>query len=595
MNNVRSFALSLVLLALSSGLFAQNLSCDASPFGQSLLLAAEREAAVLLQGYGGTDRPAGLIYRGVNSAQFFDDPASTANLGTVGEIASVAVDYDGDGIDEMAYAFRADNGNPVVQVWDQGVLRDSWTSNNPNAREIQIVAAEIVAGEAPSLVVGLISGTQVAVLALRPDGSGGIGPGTGQANMVFFRNNAEPRQLALATGDFLLAGPEEIAREQVAVVIAGDPDGDETIFFDLLQFNDLGQNGSGTGFSSFNADVFASSSIPLNSSDDSFVELAATAGRYGFVASENSGANLAVVMQRDTSNGFPLEYHFTSWSGVRSNSTRQFTSTSRVDFARFSSGDALAVRTPRAGAFDITTGDLTRDGRDEMIIAYANDSGADSLSLRAYRYRGGDAEIVNAGDLSYPLSDIPDFSVFANDIDDVSIDAADTNEDGYAEIVTGIVWGPAFDLVLWHLDTRAANELGAGCGTSAVVGSTSCPGTDFLPFPNKVQLPIRGKGIDLGGFLGLEAEGEWRLCAGDSARGDLGTLQDLELMFNGQHRIDVTDQAETIPDATESVDACISVNYPDDVSRFSSAPVGEMPKPSTDLANGTSSTTLSKS
>lgn len=70
--------------------------------------------------------------------------------------------------------------------------------------------------------------------------------------------------------------------------------------------------------------------------------------------------------------------------------------------------------------------------------------------------------------------------------------------------------------------TQAEDMGDAPC--TGIIGQTAgCP-DNYSPGPDATDTPIAGVGTNLAQFNGSNPNGNWMLCAGDSAAGDTGTL-----------------------------------------------------------------------
>ena len=77
----------------------------------------------------------------------------------------------------------------------------------------------------------------------------------------------------------------------------------------------------------------------------------------------------------------------------------------------------------------------------------------------------------------------------------------------------------------------SAETTGDAPCAGTIDGSADCP-DNYLPAPDTSDTPIAGQGTDLDDFNGMDAMGDWMLCAGDSAGGDTGTLTSWRLGVN---------------------------------------------------------------
>jgi len=522
---------------------AQTLSCDASPFGSAIVLNGDREVFLGL---------VGLNVNGLGEAfRYADDGQSipgTSNPGFSGlsEWESVVVDLNGDGRQETAYAGVNGAGNPVIAVVDEDAnLIDTWTTPN-SASNIQIAAVDYFGDDRQEeLFIAFENGaSSIFVLGFVGAANGGLQPADGTVNFLFTPSYPDRDAFALTSGDFLLEG-----REQLALVAIGDPDGNRTVFFDLMFRNDQSQEES-----------FRVQAPPSDVFSDAVVDVQAAAGHFGAAP----GPQIAVAIQYETTtNDYPLELWVSDFTAQRDGSG-QVTGMTRTTFAQDSGGSSELPTIPGPGLYDLAVGDVLRDGIDELLMAFANESPDDNLSVWTYKYRPttltGD-RFTTLARHSYPLSSAA-FSPAAADLDDVSIAAADTDGDGYAEAVTAIAYGQDFDLRRWTFEAAVAENLGAGCDSNDTIGSGACPGTEVIPFPDELEdagLPAQGE--SLADFRQQPAEGIWELCVADSQNVDTGDLFSWTLRLNDEAPATTSDVAVAIPDGSNSPDACQTIDF----------------------------------
>ncbi len=554
------FIFTLISVSTKAG---ETLSCLASPFGQSINLKPDKEVGVGILGFSGTNIPGGFLY--------FSNGSGTQQLnsfGSMDEWVMTQIDLNGDGLDELAYAGVDEVGIKVaifgyVENSSGGSptrLIDTWSVDVGPVSNLQIVPAKYINGGNESLMVAFNTSNDVTVYGLVGSSDGGIDPNSGNVNMLFRKKNTFPEQFSLVAGDFLLSGPDEEAGEQIALVTAREVNGTQRLRFELLHY-DPTVNIDTSDTRSFRAGVFASEEATLNS-NDSFVGLEVTAGRFGFPPlNDLMGDQLAVVSQtEDSSGGLPLEYWIVGYSGAR-NSSGQLSSASRIDLSRFnqSNGSSLVVQVPNPSLYALSHGDTTRDGIEELIIAYPNETG-DQVSLRSYRYKPNISQSLTVvGDLGYSLTDAQ-ANLRAEDVIGIDVSAGDTNGNGYSEIATAIIYENNYDLRLWNLEPTTAEDAGKNCSSSTIIGSSACPLDTFLPFPDKDDSPITGKGFDFNRFRGQPGLGQWQLCVADSASGNTGTLNQWSIIINNIERSSGTLNS-TIIDDTGAFNLCHEINF----------------------------------
>jgi len=522
---------------------AQMLSCDASPFGSAIVLNADREVFLGL---------VGLNVNGLGEAfRYADDGQSipgTSNPGFSGlsEWESVVVDLNGDGRQETAYAGVNGAGNPVIAVVDEDAnLIDTWTTPN-SASNIQIAAVDYFGDDRQEeLFIAFENGaSSIFVLGFVGAANGGLQPADGTINFLFTPSYPDRDAFAMTSGDFLLEG-----REQVALVTVGESGGSRTVFFDLLFRNDQDQEES-----------FRVQAPPSDVFSDAVVDVQAAAGHFDAAP----GPQIAVAIQYETtSSSFPLELWLSDFSAQR-DGNGQVTGITRTTFAQDSGGSSELPDIPGPGLYDLAVGDVLRDGTDELLLAFANESPEDNLSIWTYKYRPttltGD-RFTTLARHSYPLSSAA-FSPAAADLDDVSIAAADLDGDAYAEAVTAIAYGQDYDLRRWTFEAAVAENLGAGCDSNDTIGSGACPGTEVIPFPDELEdagLPAQGE--SLADFRQQPADGIWELCVADSQNVDTGDLFSWTLRVNDEAPATSSDVAVAIPDGSNSPDACQTIDF----------------------------------
>ncbi|VAW42104.1 hypothetical protein MNBD_GAMMA01-2247 [hydrothermal vent metagenome] len=80
----------------------------------------------------------------------------------------------------------------------------------------------------------------------------------------------------------------------------------------------------------------------------------------------------------------------------------------------------------------------------------------------------------------------------------------------------------ATSLSFFDTSVNLVADMGAACGNAAIVGvDPACPETDYAP------------SSPLAAFNGESAAGNWTLCVGDGAAGDLGTLTSWSIVGDG--------------------------------------------------------------
>lgn len=584
-SRVTALELSLLLvglLAMPAALAqSQPLACETSPFGDSLLLGADREVAIALLGAEGSGLASGFVYSGT-TALTSEHYGVVFTPGSVSELKVLAVDLNGDGVDETVYAGRNSFGQPDISIYSrQSGRTGTWTIDVP-ATDVQIAAVRYDADVAPGLALAFISGQEVHVYVI-PTAGGGIPVANGQSAFSYRRLLTSPRKIALATGDFLLGGPLERGPEQIALTIAGRPSGNRA-FVELLRY---APGNSGSDAQAVRQNMSAvRSDAPTRVQGIALRGLRAARGRFGY----DGGDQLALAIQHDLGGGpLPTELWLMGFDTQRDADGRP-TGATRIDLARADSGNLVqAPNTLREHAFAMAAGDLSGDGLDAIITAWADDSGDDAVRARAFVFKPGTPSgFAMSADLSYPLSLLlPEDDVAAADVRSVDVAAADTSADGIAELYTAIGFGPDFDLRRWEVVPASAALVGAGCDSPDVIGSPQCPGSAFLPAPVASQTPIRGEGFDLGRFRGQSAFGDWTLCAADSALLDAGSLRSLRITVNGAWSALKTIPALAIPDGTGRFDTCFSLNFPTDLVAGSPAlPVDGLQVDDIDIAVG---------
>lgn len=532
-----------VLCSTSSFASGQDLSCEMSPFGGSITLQADREVMLGITGRNTNGVADIFLYNDAGDSIIGSGPPGFSGLS---EWESVAVDLNGDGKQETAYAGINGSGNPVVAVVDENAaLIDTWALPFAGSN-IQIAAVDFVGGQdrKEELFIAFeLGGSSVFVAGLSGDANGGITAADGNLSWQFQRVFEDREAFALVSGDFLLEG-----REQVALVTIGEPGSNRTVFFDFL-FREQGQTVD-----------FQVQAAPEDVFSDSIADLKAAAGYFGAAP----GPQIAVAIQYETTtNDFPLELWISDFSAQR-DSTGQITGISRTTVSQDSGGSSDLPPIPNSGQFDLAVGDVLRDGTDELLLAFANESPEDNLSLWTYKYRPttltGD-RFPTLARHSYPLSSVSS-TLAAAGIDDVSIDVADIDGDGFAEAATAIAFGNNYDLRRWDFEAAIAEQLGDGCDSAVTIGSAACPGTEFLPFPDELEAEgLPAQGVNLGDFRQQPAAGTWELCVADSQGGDIGQLVSWTLRVNDEAPVSSSGVAVGIPDASGSPDACKTIDF----------------------------------
>jgi len=542
---ILSRAMILAALCCASNLApAQNLSCDASPFGGAIALQSDREVML------------GIVGRNVDGVadvfQYNDDRqnvsgASGPLFSGLTEWKSVAVDLNGDGKEETAYAGIDGTGTPVIAVVDENAaVIDTWRWSGTGS-DIEIAASDYIGGQdrKRELVVAWKSGaTSYIVAGFEGTSTGALSVADGQTSFRFNRDSPGAQHIALTSGDFLLEG-----REQIAFVIIGEPSGTRLVTFDLLFRTNTGQN--------------VARRIPLVPEDifsESIADIQAVAGYFGAAA----GQQLAVAIQYETQNSeLPLELWVQDFEAER-DASGDITLILPTTISQVSQGSSELPQVPRAGIFDLAVGDIVRDGVDELLLAYPNESPDDNLSIRIYKYRPADQasnRFPTYVEHNYPLSAVS-ASLQATDVDSVSIDANDINGDGFADAVTAIAYGQNYDLREWQFQPPIAEAMGEGCLNNQVIGSTACPNSGFLPFPDELEtdgLPAQGN--NLTDFRQQPAAGVWELCVSDSAPADTGSLQSWTLRINDEPPSSTSAAVVPIPDNSGSPDACQLIDF----------------------------------
>ncbi|MEN1728693.1 MAG: hypothetical protein AAGJ52_09655, partial [Pseudomonadota bacterium] len=199
------------LLFCAKASFAQALSCDASPFGDGMVLLPDRE--VLVGVVGRNQSGSGEIFR------YSDDGQSIPNDGLVGqaniaELTSTLIDLNGDGRQETAYAGINGSGQPFVRIVDEFASPiDSWVQQGTGSN-LRIAAVSYFDGQdaKQELFIAFdIGQDQIQVRGFSGNNSGGLVASDGSSEINLIRTVGGAVSFDLAAADFLLEGRDQLA------------------------------------------------------------------------------------------------------------------------------------------------------------------------------------------------------------------------------------------------------------------------------------------------------------------------------------------------------------------------------------------------
>lgn len=389
------------------------IDCNSSPFGGLLLVGAEREIFVSYRG-GAAPYQNGLMatrldLTGAGKLQpqaTVPGSAIDASLASVSEPAATVADLNADGYLELIQSARKADGELILVGQHSTGGPDLWLADTPNHQGFTLASGnlsrspdqddEVVVVSRSlfdSLTVQFVNGTTSGGF---PDASVPLGL---WRSVETFRN--APQLLTVATGDLDGDGYDDEA------IVAFREANDTAIQVIVLEYTLNYQEGSGSNYKN-NIKELATLRVDVNSALNLQVAAADLDGDY------KDEIVLAYDQSRPEKDGLSEKITVHTY-----------------DLAMQAQGAALTLlgrwENPNVAnrTLAMTAADSDGDGVAEVILAYENAPGGFVLwSL--------DAEVAQI----VPHSFWQDETNFRNQARDLSIDAADLDRDGLADIVT---------------------------------------------------------------------------------------------------------------------------------------------------------------
>jgi hypothetical protein len=420
---------------------AATLDCSKSPFGGILNIGAEREIFISYRG-GAAPNQNGLAYTRLDH-----DPSGQlqhqetwlgksieASLATVTAPTAAAADLNADGKVEFVQAFRDAGGNYRLAAHSNGLGTDTYQDNLINHQQLAMAAGNLSRDETKDDEVVIVSRSQANSLTvlLVNGAANGLLPTDGN-NFGLWRSIEQFRQspdlLDVATGDLDGDGHDD------EIVVALREEGKSHIQLIVLEYTPNHEQGSGANYQ---RNVKELGHLRVEASE--VLRLQVAMGDF------NKDFKDEIVLAFDDEtpdrNGYSEAIRVRTYAFDHKNSTTPFT-----ELGRWSNPNV------HLNHLALTTGDTDGDGQAEIVVAFANTASV-AVSFPGLAVYSLDAETSRIVTHNYWYNGEQERATVA----DLSIEAADVDRDGLAEIVAGFRDTANWLQVLQLSDTITATE-----------------------------------------------------------------------------------------------------------------------------------------